>query len=489
MEEAKEWADNCHNLEKKMKKLLESLNERNDEIEELHSSLSDKEEKITSLLEQMNNSKTDSLENEKRNKLLSKHNNDTKAENVQLNEQMNLMKSKLKAIEAERDEYVQMIEQNKEIIQRLNIEINQERDNVQNYKSDKMKEEHLLNELKDLRSEMQRIESVNSKKYERLQREKWDEKALRISAEQRNEELSLEISSSTQPLLRQMESLKKSHSQKKRIWMNLENELRSKLRDLEAELNEKEEKINKIWTDIEDYKVNQSKMEIINRRLREENQNFKQKMSAITDKFDEIEMKYDDILSEYDANKQKIKSAESDKKNLQNQLVRFNAESERERNRLQNVLNSESKKRDEMQQTITILTNKLRQFESYTIDKEEPNEESADNLFLMRASSASSNDASNSSNLWTVSRIQNELRQKENALQSLKQRLASIQSTNDSYSDRIVELKSQNEALTQYQNLYKNQIKKVNALKLRYEAAIDIVMEKEKEIQQLQAKE
>merc|ERR1712228_679813 len=230
-------------------------------------------------------------------------------------------------------------------IQRLNIEINQERDRVQNYKSDKMKEEHLLNELKDLRIEMQRIQSLQIKKEKRLQREKSDEKALRISAEQRNEELSLEISSSTQPLLRQMESLKKSHLQKKQIWNDLENELRQKLRDLESELNEKEEKINKISTDLEDYKVNQSKIQIINRRLKEENKNCKQKMNALNDKFDEMQIKYDDMSSEYDSNKQKIKNSESDKKHLQNQLIRFNADSERERNRLQNILNSENKKK------------------------------------------------------------------------------------------------------------------------------------------------
>merc|ERR1712228_569148 len=402
--------------------------------------------------------------------------------NVQLNEALNAIKNKLKAIECERDEYFEMIEANKSIIQRLNIEINQERDQVQNYKSDKMKEEHLLNELKDLRIEMQRIQSIQIKKEKRLQREKSDEKALRISAEQRNEELSLEISSSTQPLLRQMESLKKN---------DLENELRQKLRDLESELNEKEEKINKILTDLEDYKVNQSKIQIINRRLKEENKNCKQKMNALNDKFDEMQIKNDDMSSEYDSNKQKIKNSVSDKKHLQNQLIRFNADSERERNRLQNILNSENKKKEEMQKTITILNNKLRQFESYKIDKTEneennENDERADDLFLMRASSVSSNDASNGSNMWTVSRITNELRQKENELKSLKHRLASIQSTNDSYSDRIVELKSQNEALNQYHNLYKHQIKKINALKLRYEAAIDIVMEKEKQIQQLQ---
>merc|ERR1712232_1358493 len=149
----------------------------------------------------MNASKSDNLENEKRNKLLAKHNNDTKAENVAMSEQIIAIKAKLKAVESERDEYVQMIEANKAVIQRLNIEINQERDHLQKYASEQKKEAHLLNELKDLRSEMQRIQSVNAQKYERLQREKNDEKALRISAEQRNEELSLEIGSSTQPLL------------------------------------------------------------------------------------------------------------------------------------------------------------------------------------------------------------------------------------------------------------------------------------------------
>merc|ERR1712232_218033 len=110
---------------------------------------------------------------------------------------------------------------------------NEERNRLQNYETSKAKEERLLNELKDLRAEMQRIQSLHAMKIERLEREKCDEKCLRMSAEQRNEELSLEISSSTQPLLRQMESLKNSHSQKKKIWLDLERELRGKVRVLE----------------------------------------------------------------------------------------------------------------------------------------------------------------------------------------------------------------------------------------------------------------
>ena len=111
---------------------------------------------------------------------------------------------------------------------------------------------------------------------------------------------------------------------------------------------------------------------------------------------------------------------------------------------------------------------------------------STDILFGAVSTPTGTNDNNiNSNNMWTISRIQNELRQKENELQSLKQRLIRIESTNDKFSDEIVRLKSQNETLSKYQNLYKNQSKQINALKLRYEAAIDIVMEKEKQIQQL----
>merc|ERR1712129_19969 len=130
-------------------------------------------------------------------------------------EQMNTLKHKLSAVESERDDYVKMIESNKATIVKLNIEMKTERDRVSKNKSNQMKEQHLLNELRDLRVKMQRIQSINAKKIDRLQREKSDEKELRMSAERRNEELSLEISSSTQPLLRQMESLKQSHLQKK----------------------------------------------------------------------------------------------------------------------------------------------------------------------------------------------------------------------------------------------------------------------------------
>merc|ERR1712210_350044 len=99
-----------------------------------------------------------------------------------------------------------------------------------------------------------------------------------------------------------------------------------------------------------------------------------------------------------------------------------------------------------MAQTISILTDKLKKLEASQNEQSERQMDAenanADSLLLMRASSSSDN--------WTVSRIQNELRQRESELKSLKQRMANVQSTNDSYSDRIVELKSQNESLNKY---------------------------------------
>merc|ERR1712154_171118 len=134
-----------------------------------------------------------------------------------------------------------------------------------------------------------------------------------------------------------MESLKNSHSQKKKIWLNLEHELRGKVRNLEMEMNENEANANKILSDMEDCKINESKMEITNRRLKKENENFKQKLNKMTDSLDEIQIKYDEILSEYDVNAHKAKDAEAENKNLQNELMRVNADWERERNEMQKI--------------------------------------------------------------------------------------------------------------------------------------------------------
>eukprot|EP00483_Globobulimina_turgida_P009048 UN09066 len=215
---------------------------------------------------------------------------------------------------------------------------------------------------------MQRIQSMERKKYERLQREKEDEKKLRISAEKRNEELSLEISSSTQPLLRQMESLKNSHIQRQKIWENLEKDLRSKIRIFENDLNVKDNKINVILTDLEDYKIIQRKMDVMNKRLKQENKSFKIKCQNFMDKYEEIQIKYEDVMNEYEIYVEKANNLENDKRNISDQLVKFNKDYDLERNRLQNILNSENKKREELQKTITILQNKLRQFESYGVN-------------------------------------------------------------------------------------------------------------------------
>ena len=64
MKEGEEWASNCHNLETKLKKLLESLTDRNDEIDDLKEKINEKE-RITSLLENMESTKTDTQSIEK----------------------------------------------------------------------------------------------------------------------------------------------------------------------------------------------------------------------------------------------------------------------------------------------------------------------------------------------------------------------------------------------------------------------------------------
>eukprot|EP01083_Nonionella_stella_P144273 450167_1 len=470
--EGEEWASNCHNLEQKQKKLLEQLADVSQKVQE-------KEERITALLQTIKSKKSESESIEERNKLLMKHKEETSLSSVQLQEEMIALRCKMRDIESERDEYVTMIENDKEIISKLNIEMNCDRERMGQYRDSALREEHLLNELKELRSEMKRIESRERSKYERVVRERSDEKQLRMAAEKRNEELSLEISFATQPLLRQMESLKSSHGERRKIWNKLENDLRQQIRGLESASNDCESKMNAILSDFDEYKMRQNKIEMMNKRLKEENKYCKMKCNEITDKFDAQQMAYDEQMNELEMCRNKMNEAETEKKNVAQQLAKFNRVHHNETNRFETILATENKKRQELQKTITILQMKVKEFNDAEVGNAAEKEEEV----LSIASAAAIDGGGN--NMWTVSRIQNELRHKENELKSLKQRLMNLQNTNDTFGDQIVKLKSQNEGLTKYHIAYKNQTKKINALKLRYEAAIDIVIEKDKQIQKL----
>jgi len=91
----------------------------------------------------------------------------------------------------------------------------------------------------------------------------------------------------------------------------------------------------------------------------------------------------------------------------------------------------------------------------------------------------------NKTNVWTISRITNELRQKDGELESLKQRLSYLQHSNYQLSDEIVKFKSENESLLKYEQRYRNMGHEVAQLTLRYEAAVDIIVLKDAEIKKL----
>ena len=71
----------------------------------------------------------------------------------------------------------------------------------------------MLSELQELRDEIVRAASLSQAKRARLQRERTEERQLRMAAEARNEQLSAEIPAATRPLLRQIESLRNAHAQ------------------------------------------------------------------------------------------------------------------------------------------------------------------------------------------------------------------------------------------------------------------------------------
>ena len=59
MREGEEWANQCHILESTIKKFVENMNDKNDDIQDLKNMIQEKDDKITELLENLNEKNED----------------------------------------------------------------------------------------------------------------------------------------------------------------------------------------------------------------------------------------------------------------------------------------------------------------------------------------------------------------------------------------------------------------------------------------------
>ncbi|ETO27703.1 hypothetical protein RFI_09429 [Reticulomyxa filosa] len=514
MKEGQEWANQCSELEKKVKRHKDTLSSKDMEIALLQTKVSAQEvsrnfhhilspfcfflcqnknkhfNRITELLGNLTKQNEDSGSITEKNKLLQTLNTELKAQIAQSNQKLNELSEKIRALEIERDEYVQIIERKEAEISKYQMQIRDAKQSVMDYQNTQEKESVMLKEIQELRQEIIRLEHRARTKEERLIKERDEEKQMRQLAEQRNEELASEIPSATRPLLRQIESLRAAHSHKEDIWNDLEKSLRKRIRELENEVNDLLTNKTSYENECENLRSEQSKYAIQLNNLKAENKELKTKWDTLNDQMDNLNIKYDDLSMEYNMNLNKLKKIEADRKVLEENLQQSYGQFESNKNKWEETLSNERAKKNSLEKTINILQSKLHDYELLVAKNQKNNNENSlplssndsentkestspkdllNSLFENQeetediehltertggSTNLSSKDQSEQSkkkvsgvNVWTISRITNELRQKDGELEALKQRLNYLQHSNDQLSDEIVKLKSDNESL------------------------------------------
>ena len=87
--------------------------------------------------------------------------------------------------------------------------------------------------------------------------------------------------------------------------------------------------------------------------------------------------------------------------------------------------------------------------------------------------------------LNTMNRYKFQIKQYKHQIEGLKLEINDLNNTNDKLSDEIVKLKSNNETLKKYEKLCNDYSHKIRELTFRYEASIDVILQKENIINHL----
>ncbi|XP_055371109.1 TATA element modulatory factor [Condylostylus longicornis] len=288
---------------KKNKEQIESLS---DEVERLKKSLTAKEEVERTQIEAINK-----LSSNKRK--LEKENETQKSQIEDLTSKIETLRTSLDAAKKELlDKHHSHQEMSKKQEVLASIEI--ENKNIQSHNAE------LCSKLEEMREKLRNNESEHSAKEQKLRQENLDLMSRLEKSEQRCEELTNEVSLATVPLVRQLEALQSTLTNRTNSWEKHEEKLVKELTETQASLENlkhietqstfKETSLNTKVKNLEDQLQNALlKYEQANSELHQNIVNFEIKESIYNKKISEIELKLEEstkLVKDYRAKLQKL---------------------------------------------------------------------------------------------------------------------------------------------------------------------------------------
>uniref|UniRef100_A0A287ALW5 TATA element modulatory factor 1 n=1 Tax=Sus scrofa TaxID=9823 RepID=A0A287ALW5_PIG len=377
--------------------------------------------------------------------------------------------------------------ENENIIAKLNKKVKELEEELQH-----------LKQVGDLRLALQRAEQAAARKEDYLRHEISELQQRLQEAENRNQELSQSVSSTTRPLLRQIENLQATLGSQTSSWEKLEKNLSDRLGESQTLLAAAVERERAATEELLANKVQMSSMESQNSLLRQENSRFqaqleseKNRLRKLEDENNRYQVELENLKDEY------VRTLEETRKektllNSQLEIEKMKVEQERKKAIFtQEAIKEKERKPFSVSSTPTMSRSSsisgvdMAGLQTSFLSQDEPHDHSFGPMSV----------SANGSNLYDAVRmgagssiienLQSQLKLKEGEITHLQLEIGNLEKTRSIMAEELVKLTNQNDELEEKVKEIPKLRTQLRDLDQRYNTILQMYGEKAEEAEEL----
>ncbi|XP_010950258.1 TATA element modulatory factor isoform X1 [Camelus ferus] len=362
----------------------------------------------------------------------------------------------------------------------------------------RQQQETLAIQVGDLRLALQRAEQAAARKEDYLRHEISELQQRLQEAENRNQELSQSVSSTTRPLLRQIENLQATLGSQTSSWEKLEKNLSDRLGESQALLAAAVERERAATEELLANKIQVSSMESQNSLLRQENSRFqaqleseKSRLRRLEDENNRYQVELENLKDEY---VRTLEETRKEKMLLNSQLEMEKMKVEQERKKAiftQEAIKEKERKPFSVSSTPTMSRSSsisgvdMVGLQTSFLSQDEPHDHSFGPMSV----------SANGSNLYDAVRmgagssiienLQSQLKLKEGEITHLQLEIGSLEKTRSIMAEELVKLTNQNDELEEKVKEIPKLRTQLRDLDQRYNTILQMYGEKAEEAEEL----
>uniref|UniRef100_A0A8C2PF47 TATA element modulatory factor 1 TATA binding domain-containing protein n=1 Tax=Capra hircus TaxID=9925 RepID=A0A8C2PF47_CAPHI len=379
--------------------------------------------------------------------------------------------------------------ENENIIAKLNKKVQELEEELQH-----------LKQVGDLRLALQRAEQTAARKEDYLRHEISELQQRLQEAENRNQELSQSVSSTTRPLLRQIENLQATLGSQTSSWEKLEKNLSDRLGESQTLLAAAVERERAATEELLANKIQMSSMESQNSLLRQENKNSrfqaqleseKNRLRKLEDENNRYQVELENLKDEY---VRTLEETRKEKTLLNSQLEMEKMKVEQERKKAiftQEAVKEKERKPFSVSSTPTISRSSsisgvdMAGLQTSFLSQDEPHDHSFGPMSM----------SANGSNLYDAVRmgagssiienLQSQLKLREGEISHLQLEIGNLEKTRSIMAEELVKLTNQNDELEEKVKEIPKLRMQLRDLDQRYNTILQMYGEKAEEAEEL----